>query len=90
MEELVRQLIGCINELEPDGHIAAAMAERAGLPPKGYYTVCETAKYLGIGEETVRAEVRAGRLRAKQPRSLTVVKYISVAEVDRWMRDNGD
>lgn len=89
MEELVRQLISCINELEPDGHIAAAMAERAGLPPKGYYTVRETAKYLGIGEETLREEIRVGRLRPAQPRHLTKTKYIGIVEVDRWMRDNG-
>lgn len=88
MEELVRQLIDCINQLEPDGHIAAAMAERAGMPPKGFYTVRETAKYLGIGEETIRTEIRAGRLHPAQPRHLTKTKYISIVEVDRWMRDN--
>lgn len=54
--------------------VFAGMAETAGLPKKGMYTLREVSAATGVARRTLDEEVRAGRLRTfvpprKEPRA---------------------
>lgn len=51
------------------------------LLPKRGYTIKEAAQYLGIGEDTVKAEITAKHIGVKR-RGATVL--IDVKELDRY------
>lgn len=72
----------------PAGSRALAFAIAAGFPPQMAYTVPDTAAYLGIDEQTLRRERRAGRIKFILPVGSTKGYRVTVDEVDRWLNEN--
>ena len=72
----------------PCGSRSLSFAVEAGLPPRRFYTVSETARYTGIDEQTLRREHDAGRLRFVMPNGAMRGARIDVDEMDRWLEEN--
>lgn len=66
---------------------ALNFAVASGLPTQMNYTVAETSKYLGISENTLRAEIKALRLRPITITGKQRSTVLPVREVDRWLSE---
>lgn len=66
---------------------ALGFAVKAGFKPALFYTVPQTAQYLGIGRDVLYAEIRAERLKAFTP-PCGGWQRLAVTEVDEWLKSN--
>ncbi|WP_270243173.1 DNA-binding protein [Collinsella tanakaei] len=60
------------------------VARERGLKPKLFYSINEVAQVTGIQERDIRAEVNAGRLKAKVPLGKERGLCIKPEWVDSW------
>lgn len=60
------------------------VARERGLKPKLFYSINEVAQVTGIQERDIRAEVNAGRLKAKVPNGKERGLRIKPEWVDSW------
>lgn len=60
------------------------VARERGLKPKLFYSINEVAQVTGIQERDIRAEVNAGRLKAKVPNGKERGLCIKPEWVDSW------
>lgn len=60
------------------------VARERGLKPKLFYTISEVSQVTGVLERDIRAEVSAGRLRAKVPIGKERGLCIKPEWVDSW------
>lgn len=89
VEESLARLRKSIEESPlPCGSRALAFAMQAGLPPKMAYTVPQTAMYVGVSQDTLKAEEKAGRIAFFKPRGKDRYSMVKVDEVDRWLNEN--
>lgn len=72
----------------PAGSRALQFAVEAGFPKKMFYSVEDTARYLGFSREVLDREHKAGRLRYTMPKCNERGACIYVDEVDRWIAEN--
>lgn len=70
----------------PAGSRALQFAIEAGLERKAFYTVAETARYLGVDRRLLDREHADGRLRYVMPRCRERA-YVYVDDVDRWIEE---
>ena len=66
--------------------VFAGMAETAGLPKKGMYTIREVSAATGVARRTLDEEVRAGRLRTFVPPGRSRGRLVMPAWFDEWYR----
>jgi hypothetical protein len=64
--------------------VFAGMAETAGLPKKGMYTLREVSAATGVARRTLDEEVRAGRLRTFVPPGRSRGRLVMPAWFDEW------
>lgn len=72
----------------PCGSRALAFAVEYGLKPRMSYTIAEAGSFTGIGDQTLRREHEAGRIRFIMPRGQSKGYRVAVDELDRWMSEN--
>lgn len=65
----------------------AECAEEAGVGRKVLYRATEVASVLGIHANSVRAEIRAGRMRSMLPPGRIRGQLIRPEWVDEWIRE---
>lgn len=63
------------------------IARERGMEPKLFYSVSEVSEVTGVMERDIRAEVTAGRLRAKVPNGKQRGLCIKPEWVDSWADD---
>lgn len=93
LRELCGEVQGALDRLTtaldkwpaPAASSALRFAVEAGLPKKMFYSVEDTARYLGVSREVLDAEHKAGRLRYVMPKCNVRGACISVADVDGWI-----
>lgn len=91
VEKALGELMGELSEKPyPAGSRALQFAVEAGLRKKAFYSVKDTARYLGVSREVLDAEHAAGRIRYMLPRCNERGAYIHVDEVDRWIEANSE
>lgn len=61
-----------------------SMAEDAGLPRKGMYTVREVARVSGVSRTTLQREIEAGRLRTFLPPGRERGRLVKPEWFDEW------
>lgn len=84
---------GCQQKLEGRrlavaGSRCAAWAVEAGLPVQMAYTIRQTADYTGLDAQTLRSEIRAGRLAVVIPAGCEKGMRVRVDDMDRWIEEN--
>ena len=58
---------------------------REEYSPKGYWTLAEASAILGVHPDTLRRQVRLGKLRAAKHGPIW---WVTKAEVERYAREN--